>query len=141
MPKLLQSLSLSHYLQDCMVPFIAAMQSWHSVPLPVLSVHMYVCRHIEHACLLVVCLNLCVCVPHVSPTLLCPVPQIEQTADGKPVNLGESKLWGAKRFLGYTKQQPSPREVCPQCMFCAFVWMGGGYRMANVHVWFCCPSD
>lgn len=35
---------------------------------------------------------------------------IEQTADGKPVNLGESKLWGAKRFLGYTKQQPSPRE-------------------------------
>jgi hypothetical protein len=36
---------------------------------------------------------------------------IENGADGKSVNLGESKLIGStKRYFAYTKQQPSPRE-------------------------------
>ena len=85
---------------------------WHNVPLAVLSVRTYAATLSTLACWWHPSTCVCVCVYHMYHALSCnPVPQIEQTADGKPVNLGESKLWGAKRFLGYTKQQPSPREV------------------------------
>lgn len=70
----------------------------------------------EQSSVFSVCLCHVICLPYLHTCIL--RPQIEQTADGKPVNLGESKLWGAKRFLAYTKQQPSPREVSLQCRMC-----------------------